>query len=138
DSLTLSIDVNGISNLPAPSLNLADFTVQQAGQTSSFQWVNGQSSSLLTFNYLLTPTRTGQLTIPALTLQQNGQSYTTQAITITVRNDGNQEGTNSAESAAGDHGGGHAVPSEGMKPVFLTAALDKSRISAVQQALLTV
>ncbi len=139
DSLTLSIDVNGISDLQAPSLNLPDFTVQPAGQTSSFQWVNGQSSSLVTFNYLLTPTRAGQLTIPGLTLQQAGQSYSTQPIVISVRNDPSPPSVGGAPASSNSaQGGDRSVPSEGMKPVFLTASLDKSKVYVGQQMLLTV
>ena len=41
-------------------MNFPDFETQSAGQTKSFQWINGQTSSLITFNYVLTPTKTGK------------------------------------------------------------------------------
>ncbi len=85
-SVTLLLEVQGINNVgSAPNLQLPDFQVQPAGQTSSFQWINGQSSSLITFNYVLSPTKTGQLLIPSLSLQIGGKTYSTQPLTITVR-----------------------------------------------------
>jgi hypothetical protein len=84
-SITLALEISGINNVgQSPDFNIPDFQVQRAGQTSSYQWINGQSSSMITFNYLLTPTKTGTLQIPSITLNSDGKSYSTQPIQIVV------------------------------------------------------
>jgi len=140
-SITLILDVQGISNVgSAPQLQLPDFQVQPAGQTSSFQWVNGQSSSLVTFNYILSPIKTGQLSIPSLTLQVGGKSYTTQPITIAVRAAADP---GPAAAAQGNGGGNSAsrsvpIPTEGLKPIFMTASVDSDKVYVGQQIILKV
>lgn len=136
ESATLSIEINGLNNVQPPDLNLPDFNIQKAGQTQSYQWINGQTSSLITFNYVLTPIKTGTLAIPSLTLQHENKSYQTHPLTLTVR-----EGTSAppaAGSAAASSANSPAVPSEGLKPVFLTASLDKSKAYVGQQLILTI
>ncbi|MCG3203362.1 MAG: hypothetical protein KCHDKBKB_00018 [Elusimicrobia bacterium] len=135
--LMLSIEVSGISNLNGtPNLSLPDFEIQPAGQTSSFQWINGQSSSLITLNYVLTPTKSGSVQIPPISLNVDGKSYTTQPITIQVRPDmstptvapQNNEPSNRSVQ----------VPAEGIKPLFMTATVDSDKVVVGQQILLKV
>lgn len=137
ESATLTIEISGVSDLrEAPNLNLPDFQVQNAGQTSSYQFVNGQTSSMVTFNYVLTPTRTGTLTIPALTLQNGGNSYTTQPLTLVVTS--SPQNSNAQAPTQQAPAGDDSVPSEGLRPVFMTAKVDKSKTYVGQQVLLTV
>lgn len=130
DTVTLSIEITEIDIQP-PTLNIADFSVQSAGQTKSFQWINGQTSSLVAFNYVLTPLKSGALTVPALTLQHNGQTYSTQPLSVTVRDEAARAPATSGPAATN-------VPTEGLKPVFLTAAVDRSKVYVGQQVLLTI
>lgn len=134
--IMLSLEVSGISNLNGtPNLTLPDFETQPAGQTSSFQWINGQSSSLVTINYVLTPTKAGTLIIPAITLNVGGKSYTTQQIAVTVR----PESGSSQTAPAPEPGSKQVeVPAEGLKPIFMTATVDSAKVYVGQQILLKV
>lgn len=138
NAITLTLELTGISNVAAPDLNIPEFQVQRAGQTQSFQWVNGQTSSLIAFNYILRPLKTGTLQIPPITMVHNGKPYSTEPITVTVHADGSAVGSlpSSDPSAAGAKP--VAVPSEGLKPVFMTANVDSNRPFVGQQLLLRI
>jgi hypothetical protein len=141
-SITLLLEVQGVKNVgSAPNLQLPDFQVQPAGQTSSFQWINGQSSSLITFNYVLSPTKTGELTIPSLSLQIDGKTYSTQPLTVTVRaSGGGSNGNSSGASTPSKEPASQsvAIPAEGLKPVFMTASVDTNKVYVGQQIVLKV
>lgn len=136
-SITLLVEVSGVNNVGgAPQLNIPDFLTQPAGQTSSFQWVNGQTTSLITFNYVLTPNKTGNLQIPSLTLNVGGKTVSTQPILITVHPDSNngQAAVGSVDSTSKPV----QVPAEGLKPMFMTASVDSEKVYVGQQILLKV
>ncbi len=135
---TLSIEISGVSNINGvPNLALPDFDVQGAGQTSSYQWVNGQTSALVVFNYILTPKRTGTLQVPSITLNVSGKAYSTQPIAINVRPDNAAPAAGSAPVEANAQRQVQ-VPSEGLKPVFMTATIDSDKVYVGQQILLKI
>ncbi|MCA9399280.1 MAG: protein BatD, partial [Candidatus Omnitrophica bacterium] len=84
-SLEFFITVEGTQDADAPALSEIDgFQTRYVGPSRQFSMVNGNISNSINFRYVLVPTRTGDLEIPALTLNVNGQGYTTQAIPIKV------------------------------------------------------
>ncbi|MCA9406798.1 MAG: BatD family protein, partial [Candidatus Omnitrophica bacterium] len=84
-SLEFFITVEGTQDADAPALSEIDgFQTRYVGPSRQFSMVNGNISNSINFRYVLVPTKTGDLEIPALTLNVNGQSYTTQAIPIKV------------------------------------------------------
>lgn len=133
DTITLAIEIIGISNLPSvPTPDIPGFTVQRAGQTQSYQWVNGQTSSMISLNYVLIPTNTGSFQIPPITLSHEGKNYTTQSISISVRSAPGGAKSPAQTPSLTD------VPTEGLKPVFMTANVDKSKVYVGEQILLSV
>jgi len=86
DSLTLQLKLTGsFSGAGQPQLPQIDgFSVIGSSQSSQFSIVNGQMSSKVTFTYQLRPTRTGEITIPAISIKLNGQTYQTDPISIEV------------------------------------------------------
>jgi hypothetical protein len=69
-----------ISPLPAiPNLQMAD-----RGSSQSINIVNTQMSSSISETYELTPTRTGEYSIPALRAEVGGQMLTSLPVTLTV------------------------------------------------------
>ncbi|MBN2004687.1 MAG: protein BatD [Anaerolineae bacterium] len=84
--LTLQLTLAGaFGNAGRPELPALDgFMVVGSSQSSQFTMVNGKTSSQMTFIYQLQPTRTGALTIPAVTIQVNGQTYQTQPVAVEV------------------------------------------------------
>jgi len=83
ESLELQVTVNGGKG-EADLSGLTDFKVISRGTSSSVQFINGHMSRKQTTTYLLIPQRKGQLTIPALAVEVDGQIYPSDPITITV------------------------------------------------------
>jgi len=136
-SISLTFEVVGAEPGEPPTLNIPDFEVEKAGQTNSYQWINGQSSSLVGYNYVLHPTKTGVLQIPPISIRIGSQFYSSQPIMVNVHPDtggGPQvsSGAGSLPSRTVD------IPSEGLKPVFLTANVDVSKAYVGEQILLKV
>ena len=91
ESVTLTISVNGAHNVPPPALPRTDglnFTGPSVSQ--SFSMVNGQISQAVSLSYQVTPTRSGELTIPVLEVNIGGKAYRTEPITLTVGKPGVQ------------------------------------------------
>jgi oxygen tolerance protein BatD len=86
ESVTLTLafqDANprGTPNLPA----IPNVSVAGVAQSSEFTLVNGQTQSKLSFNYTLVPTQPGEITIPAMRIQVNGQDLMTQPLKLRVQ-----------------------------------------------------
>ena len=72
-------------NLPKPKLpELTNFTVLNAGQSSSLSSAHGKLSRSSTYNYTLTPKKEGELTIGSSWITYNNNAYKTEPITITA------------------------------------------------------
>src|SRR6266404_4364620 len=85
ESVTLTLTFEGVSPSAPPSLPpLPNAQVSYSGQSSSFNFVNGVSTSSVSFNYTLVPTQPGEIAIPALQAQVNGQILTSQALKLKV------------------------------------------------------
>ncbi len=80
--LTLSGNFSGSSQPQLPPLD--GFTVTSTSQSSQFSFVNGKVSSQMTFTYRLRATKTGDLTIPSISTQANGQTCNTNSINVKV------------------------------------------------------
>ncbi|MBU1076072.1 MAG: BatD family protein, partial [Spirochaetes bacterium] len=94
EQLTYSIAASGGSgNLPQPKLPaMPEFKVYNSGTSSSFQFVNGQVSSSVTYNYTLIPVKEGTFTIGAAQISYNGKVYQTQPLTVKVIKGSQQAG----------------------------------------------
>ena len=92
ESFTYTITVAGTQAGVQPSLPLVDgLTFQGPSTQTSFSFVNGQTSQSVTLTYAVTPTRTGQFTIPATVVNVGGKAYSTQPIAVTVEKGAVQE-----------------------------------------------
>ena len=64
DSVNFSVVVEGTQSAPPPELPPLDsFKVRARGSSSSFQIINGNRSSSITYNFVLLPRETGTFTI---------------------------------------------------------------------------
>ncbi len=79
-TLAVVVSVDGQPVMPS----LAGFNVLGTGTSSQISIVNGSMNSTIVYNYHLQPTQTGPLTIDPISLTVNGQTYTTQPITVQV------------------------------------------------------
>jgi hypothetical protein len=86
DSVNLSIVVEGTQDASPPKLPPLDsFKVRNRGSASSFQIINGDRSSSITYNFMLLPRETGTFTIGPATVSIEGKPYQTTPITLVVR-----------------------------------------------------
>lgn len=136
DQISFTIQITGVQNIgSAPQPQIPGFIIQSAGQTQSYQWVNGEASSLISFNYTLIPTQPGSYTIPSISLTNENKTYTSDPIQILVK----PVGTTAAAQNSTEGGPSEtSVPSEGLKPIFMTAETDKTRTYVGDQIMLTV
>jgi hypothetical protein len=86
DLLTLQLTLTGaFNNANQPQLPVLEgFAVVGSSQSSQFSIVNGRTSSQVVFTYRLQPIETGSLTIPAIPIKMDGQTYRTEPIGIEV------------------------------------------------------
>ena len=85
-SVNLSIVVEGTQSAPPPQLPPLDsFKVRARGSSSSFQIINGDKSSSITYNFVLLPRETGTFTIGPATVNIDGKKHKTAPITLVVK-----------------------------------------------------
>jgi hypothetical protein len=86
ETLTLAVTINAdVSNPPNPSLpSLEGFTVVGSGSSSQISIVNGAVSAQLIYSYRLQPYAPGNLVIDPIGVTLNGQTFTTEPITVQV------------------------------------------------------
>ncbi len=81
-SLTVTVQGSGSARITPPTGNGLSFVSR--GQSSRSEWINGVSSSSVSFIYMVTANKTGSLTIDPISITVNRKTYTTKAITCTV------------------------------------------------------
>jgi len=86
ETVTLTVVVNSQSlTAPRPTLPPLDgFDIVGTSTSNQISMVGTTITSEGQYRFQLRPTKTGTLTIPAITISLNGQTYSTDPITITV------------------------------------------------------
>jgi hypothetical protein len=85
EQAALSLKFDGVQPQGTPDLPAINgLQFQYVGPSSSFNFINGQTSSSVTYNYVVLARRDGQFTIPALTVDVGGQRLVSQPVTLTV------------------------------------------------------
>ena len=85
EQAALSLKFDGAQPSDAPRLpNIPGLEIQYVGPSSSFSFVNGQTSSSITYNYVVTARRDGEFTIPAMRTTVGGQQLTSSALKLVV------------------------------------------------------
>jgi hypothetical protein len=135
----LTIEVSGkFRNSASPILPpLDDFDKYEAGTSQNFSFVNGQTSSSITYNYILSPKKEGTYTIQPIRFQVGDKQYTANPVTVTVV--AAQPGVSVPQgnapqirgSARGD------VPGED-ESIFVGASVDKDTVYVNQQVTWTL
>src|SRR5699024_1062285 len=84
ERLQLSITIGGeftdVQRPTLPQFSGLRLLSQVPSTSRRMSYVNGVSSSSYTYSYFLIATDVGQYTIPPITVEVNGESYTTDAI----------------------------------------------------------
>ncbi|MEC7816472.1 MAG: BatD family protein [Pseudomonadota bacterium] len=122
---TMKLDINlsnlfsfDLSDMPAPDIEAVepDFEILAQNQHYSVRTVNSDMIGEITWTYQLAPTRTGELTIPALTFRDSRS----EPVTITV-----QEGSAPAAGAQA-------------RDSFIELSADKAEVYVQEQLVLSV
>jgi hypothetical protein len=82
----LTIEVQGKFRRSASPIlpPLDDFDKYEAGTSQNFSFVNGQTTSSITYNYILSPKKEGTFTIQPIRFQIGDKQYTANPVTVTV------------------------------------------------------
>jgi BatD DUF11 like domain len=84
-STTLSLTFDGGSPKNTPVLpDIPGLQISYVGPSSQFSFINGQTSSTVTHHFTVTPQRTGDFVIPALTAEVDGVRLTSQPLQLRV------------------------------------------------------
>ena len=85
EQATLSLKFDGIQPQDAPGIpDIPGLQFQYVGPSSSFSFINGQTSSSITYNYIVAPQRDGEFTIPGMRAEVNGQQFSSSPLKLTV------------------------------------------------------
>src|SRR5437667_5592165 len=89
ESATMSLRFEGglPADLPAVP-NVPGLTIASIGQSSQFNFINGQSSSIVSYNFLVRAAQPGDYTIPALSALVDGKTLTSQPLKLKVLKSG--------------------------------------------------
>jgi hypothetical protein len=83
DSLTLTLEFEGGTPKQIPSIpDIANLQVTAAGNSQNVSILNGQYSTTYSQTFVLSPRQPGTYTIPALKVQMNGQTLSSQPLTF--------------------------------------------------------
>jgi hypothetical protein len=127
EQAVLSVTVSGSgSQVPDPQLPaLPDFQVYNAGRSQNFTWINGKASASVTHNFVLTPSKEGQFTIPPIRLESQGEQVETPSLALAVA-----KGDPSAVQGTARREGAlpTAPAAQGAPAVFITGTVDKNHV----------
>jgi len=85
EQATLSLRFDGVQPQNAPALPaVAGVQFQYVGPSSSFSFINGQTSSSITYNYIVAPQHDGEFVIPGMRADVGGQRYSSSPLKLIV------------------------------------------------------
>jgi len=84
DQIVLTVVVEGARDARPELPPLADFEVYAGGQSSQFTFVNGRSSSTVSYTYHLLPRAVGTFTIAPASVEIDGQLYQSRPVSVRV------------------------------------------------------
>ena len=85
EQATLSLKFDGVQPQDAPVVpDVPGLQFQYVGPSSSFSFINGQTSSSITYNYIVAPQRDGEFVIPGMRADVNGQQFGSLPLKLTV------------------------------------------------------
>ncbi|MBI3563716.1 MAG: protein BatD, partial [Elusimicrobia bacterium] len=142
DQFLLTVTVTGDSaSLPQPKLPPMDaFSVFDSGRSQSLSFVNGKMSSSVVYTFALTPRSPGQHKIPAIAADGAAPTEPIEVEVLPAGSAANGPGgpMPGAPGAPAPKGGPGAAARRRRGDVFVTATVDKARVSVNEQVTLSV
>lgn len=130
--------------------SITDFDILMGpSRSSQFSMVNGETSSSITYTYVLRGTKEGTYTIPAATIQVNGNTIESKPVTIKVLPpDQTSSGQGSGTTSSSSRSSGSSASSQGAavssssgnisdNDIFLVASANKTKVYEQEAILLT-
>ncbi len=141
DQIVLTVTVSGDqASVPEPKLPpMEDFSVYDSGRSQSISIVNGRIASQVAYTYVLSPRKTGRLTIPPISV--DGASRPTAPIAVVVSAAGSAPAAAPpADQPSSDDDQPQAAPRpRGAAPAaMVVASVDRPHALVNQQITLTV
>lgn len=102
EPIRLTVTITGARNANMPgNIDAEGLDINYQSKSQRFELSSGFGATMSTVvTYMVTPQKTGKFTIPAITLEAGGQSFTTKPIPITVeKGSGNAGGDDSDNSS---------------------------------------
>jgi hypothetical protein len=103
-AVQLQIEVKNGNRTDPPDVSVEGLSIRYEGSPRSqrVEWINGRVSQEIqtTHIYQVTPKREGDFTIPAITVQVDGQTYRTQPVALKVQKGAPDAGNASGEAKA--------------------------------------
>ena len=85
ESATMSLKFEGGLPADVPAMpNVPGLSIASIGQSSQFNFINGQSSSILSYNFVVHAAQPGEYTIPVLSALVDGKTLTSQPLKLKV------------------------------------------------------
>ena len=91
ETFTFKIEAKDAKNMPLINLSLLEknFTIISGpAQQTSYQWINGKTTSSTTLAWTLVPNKKGKLVIPAMVVVLDGKKMKTKPIPMNVKSSG--------------------------------------------------
>lgn len=84
EALTLSIEVRGAQDTPAPTLDIDGFESRYLGPSTQVSISNGQVAASVQHRYSLLPLKPGQFTLGPFPVEHQGRQYHTDPLNVTI------------------------------------------------------
>lgn len=139
--LSFTVNTQKVKDFRAPSIDGFDVLMGPSrSQQSSTQIINGKvsSSRSITYTYILMAVKDGNFTIPAASIEVDGEKIFSNALSIKVlpqdQNSGNQSQDGGTPSAARNQVAGSRITD---KDLFITATVNKTTVHEQEAIMLT-
>lgn len=134
DQLTLTLTVSGnVQKIPDPKIsNVGAFALYASGRSQNITFVNGAVTATTQFNFVLVPKKVGTFSIGPATLDVGAKTLQTPPMIITVLASGSLPKQPSPTAPT------EAEVREGLKDIFVSASVDKSKVYVSDQVTYTV
>ncbi len=137
----LTIEVQGKFRRSASPIlpSLDDFDKYEAGTSQNFSFINGQTTSSITYNYILSPKKEGTFKIEPIRFQVGDKQYTANPVEVTVvaAQPGVSVPQRNVQPAPTTGGGRRDLPGED-ESIFVGATVDKDTVYVNQQVTWTL
>jgi len=136
--IVLEITVSGTAqDLPEPVVPRIDgFNVYSAGRSMRTSIVNGAVEASVSYRFILTPQRTGKLTIPPQSIEYKGRKYSTDPIEVTVVNTSSSQSQRNS-SQIQNNSQNRSSNDVGTNDFWVEAEVDKDTAYVNEQVTLT-